>query len=413
MQKEEFYRESLEPLGPLKDIKVLEATTTVAGPIAGSMLADLGAEVIRCEEPKKGDILRQSPPYVRSSSKLDASAYYLSINRNKKGISLNLKMSEGQELFKRLAKNMDIIIENYRPGTMDRWGIGYKDIVRIKPDIIYISISGFGQYGPYHLKAGYDPVGQAMGGIMNIIGYPDGLPLYAGIGLADILSGWQGAFASLAALWYRGRTGRGQHVDVSLLDSVLYSTELGIMAAANANYVWKRMGPYHPIAGNMRIIYTCKDGHVVLGVILDEHWARLCRIMGKEELIDDARFRTLKDRAENGKIITEIIEEWVKDKTVQEVVEILEEAQLVVGPVYSFDQIIKDKHILEREMVAEVDHPAAGRLKLYGVAPKFSLTPAKVKNAAPMLGQHNDEVYGELLGLSRERMEELRQKGVI
>lgn len=413
MRKEEFYREALEPLGPLKDIKVLEATTTVSGPVAGSMLADLGAQVIRCEEPKRGDILRQSPPYVKSSSKSDTSAYYLSINRNKKGITLNLRVPEGQEIFKQLAKNTDMIIENYRPGTMDKWGIGYEDIRKIKPDIIYVSITGFGQYGPYHTKAGYDPVGQAMGGVMSITGQPDGLPLPAGNALADNLSGWQAAFASLAALWHREKTAKGQHVDASLLDSILYSTELGIMAAANANYIWKRMGAYHPIVGNMRGIYACQDGYVVMGAILDEHWSRLCRIMGKEEMIDDPRFRTLKDRAENGKIITETIEEWVKDKTVQQIVKTLEEAQLMVGPVYSFDQIIKDEHILERDMVAEVDHPAAGKLKLYGVASKFSLTPGKVKHAAPMLGQHNEKIYAGLLGLSKEKMNELKEKGII
>jgi crotonobetainyl-CoA:carnitine CoA-transferase CaiB-like acyl-CoA transferase len=392
----------------------LEATKAAAGPFAGMLLADLGAESIKVELPGTGDPSRIGVPQVDSSSELDRSSYYLTINRNKKCITLDLRKPKGQEIFCALAQKVDVIIQNYKPGTMDGWGLGYKDIKKVKPDIIYTSVSGFGQYGPYHHLPGYDTVGQAMGGLMHINGYPDTPPTRIGNAMVDNLTGWQGAFATLAALHYRNKTGMGQHLDVSLLDSALYTTDMGIMAAANANYKWERMGSSHPVLGGFgKIPPACKDGYIVMIAALDSHWARLCRIMGREDLIDDPRTCNRIARAQNSELLDEVINSWTREKTVAEAVEILNSEGIVATPIYDFDQILADKHIQERGMIAEVEHPASGKLKLFGVAAKFSKTPGGVRLPSPMLGQHNEEVYQDWLGFSPEKIKSLKTESVI
>jgi crotonobetainyl-CoA:carnitine CoA-transferase CaiB-like acyl-CoA transferase len=414
MKKEEFYQEVVKDSpGPLEGYRVLEATTAGAGPWAGTLLADQGAEVIKIDLPGTGDMLRQLPPYVKSSSALDASALHLTINRNKKGITLNFKEPEGQEVFKELAKKVDIIIENFKPGTMDKWNLGYKDIKQIKPDIIYTSVSGYGQYGPYSYKPGYDPVGQAMGGLMSVTGEPDGPPIRCGVAIADNMTGWLGAFGSIVALLYREKTGIGQHVDVNLLDSVLYSSQSGIMLAALNDFVLPRLGnrslgvvPFNT--------YRCQDGnYIFLLVGRDSHWARLCQILGREDLIDDPRCKTLPARSQHFDFIDGLVSQWMQSKTAEEAMAILDKAQLVAGPIYNFKQIIHDPHILEREMVAEIEHPAAGLLKLYGIGVKLSRTPGKVRLPAPMLGQHNKEIYQGWLGYDANKLAELKDRGII
>ncbi|MBI2875528.1 MAG: CoA transferase [Candidatus Tectomicrobia bacterium] len=413
MRKEEFYREARpQSVGPLEGTRVLEATTSYAGPMAGTVLADLGAEVVKVDFPETGELIRHVGPFVPSRSKLDSSAFHLSINRNKKCISLDLRTPEGREIFQQLTARMDIVIENFKPGTMEGWGLGYEEVRKGKPDIIYTSVSGYGQYGPYSHRPGYDHIGQAMGGLMSINGYPDTPPTRTGNAMIDNITGWQGAFGTLAALFCREKTGQGQHVDASLLDSALYTTELGIMAAANANYLWQRMGCGHPAAGGEHP-YSCQDGYLVISANNMVHWPRLCRIMGREDLIEDPRTNTVAARAENRKLVAETIDSWTRKHTIQQVLEVLEEAEIVCAPVLNFKQILEVDHIRERGMVAEVEHPTAGRLQLYGVATKFSRTPAGVRTPAPLLGQHNEEVYGNLLGLSRERMAELKEKGII
>jgi crotonobetainyl-CoA:carnitine CoA-transferase CaiB-like acyl-CoA transferase len=414
MKKEEFYEEVLEnSSGPLEGYRVLEATTAGAGPWAGTLLADQGAEVIKIDQSGKGDMLRQLPPFVKSSSALDSSAMHLAINRNKKGVTLNFKEPEGQQVFKELAKKMDIIIENFKPGTMEKWHLGYRDIKKIKPDIIYTSVSGYGQYGPYSHKPGYDPVGQAMGGMMSVTGAPDGPPMRCGIAVADNMTGWLGAYGSTVALLYREKTGKGQHVDVNLLDSILYTSQSGIILAALNDFALPRLGnrslgvvPFNS--------YCCKDGNYVFILVgTDTHWARLCQILGREDLVDDPRCNSLPARSQHFEFVNGLVNQWMESKTAEEAIAILDEAQLVVGPVYNFKQVIQDQHILERDMVAEIEHPAAGPLKLYGVGLKLSRTPGKVRMPAPMLGQHNEEVYNGLLGLGSERITQLKENGVI
>ncbi|MBI2878055.1 MAG: CoA transferase [Candidatus Tectomicrobia bacterium] len=413
MRKEEFYREALpDSLGPLEGVKVLEATTAQAGPVAGMVLADLGAEVIKIDQPGLGDIARRLPPFVPSRSELDASVGYLSRHRNKKNITLNLKSPEGQLLFRRLATRVDIVIQNFKPGTLDQWGLGYEGIRCLKPDIIYVSISGYGQYGPYSHKPGYDPVGQAMSGLMSVTGFPDGPPTKTGNAMADNITGWQGAMGAMAALHYRNRTGKGQHVDVCLLDSVLYTTEGFITGAANAGKKWQRTGNRYQGTAPVNT-YRCRDGYVCICVALESHWTRLCRILGREDLIDDPRTSSIAARGDHVELVDGVVSRWTQDRSVAEVVSTLDEAQLVVAPVMEFHQVLEDLHIREREMVTEVEHPAAGPIKLFGVASKYSLTPARVRTPAPLLGQHNREVYGGWLGLGEEEIDGLKEQGAI
>lgn len=414
MKKEEFYQEFLaDSLGPLEGIKVLEATTSHAGPVAGKILADLGAEVIKIEMPQKGDILRHLGPFLPSCpDKLEASSYYQSLNRNKKGITLRLSSPQGKDVFLDLARGMDIIIENYKPGTMERWGVGYSQVKKIKADIIYVSIAGRGQWGPQHPKPSYDAVGQAMGGLMHVTGNADDPPTRAGYGLGDDLAGWQAAFGGLSALLYRQQTGKGQHVDVSQQDAMLYASEIGIMAAANAGYFWKRMGSGNPVVSPYDT-YKCQDDYLFIAVVLDSHWERFCKIIAREDLIADPRTSNPASRAKNKDFVDKIVREWTQYKTVAEVVEILEQAQLVVAPILNLNQVAGDKHLMERDMVTKVEHPLSGRLSIYGVAPKFSLTPGKVRSPAPMLGQHNQEIYQGLLNYSEEKIASLKKENGI
>lgn len=413
MRKEEFYQDSIPTsIGPLEGIKVLEATTSGAGPWAGNVLADLGAEVIKIDQPGWGDLSRHVPPFIPGKQELEAATGYLSIHRNKKAITLAMNKPEGQEAFRDLATRMDVIIENFKPGTMEKWGLGYKEIKNINPGIIYTSVSGFGQYGPYHTRPGYDPVGQAMGGLMYITGEADGPPLRTGNAMADNITGWLGALATLAAIIYRNKTGKGQHVDVNLLDTILYTSGKGIVAAANADYIWQRDGSRYPGAAPCDT-YACKDGYVFMVAGLESHWQRLCRVMGREDLLIDQRLQTIGGRSKHVGVVDQAIKDWVKDQTVAEVVDKLVEAQLVVAPVLNYKQILENIHILEREMVVEVDHPVVGRIKIYGIGPKFSLTPGNIRSPAPLMGQHNPAIYQGLLHYSQDKIDQLKERGII
>lgn len=413
MKKEEFYKEAIPgSKGPLEGIKVLEATTTQAGPVAGALLSDLGAESIKVDAPKTGEMGRYIPPFLGDAPNLENSIYYLTYNRNKKCITLTLNRPEGQEVFRELARHMDIIIQNYKPGTMDKWGLGYEDIRRLKSDIIYVSISGYGQYGPYHTKPAYDPVGQAMGGLMYITGPADGPPTKTGGPIADNLTGWQGALGALAALHYRNVTGKGQHVDVAMVDSLLNVSDWGIPLATNLNQVWQRQGnAYYPIG--LDPVVKCQDEYIVFLIALDSHWNRFCKLMGREDLIEDSRTKSMVARAENAALVNQIIREWAQDKPAARVLEILEKADLVGAPVLNFKQIAENVHIRERDMVAEVEHPICGKVNIYGVATKYSLTPARMKSAAPLLGQHNQDIYETLLGYGPKKLAQLKEKGII
>lgn len=391
----------------LDDIRVVEFTRMLAGPFCGMLLADMGAEVIHIEMPKMGDESRSFAPFLDG-----VGTCYLASNRNKKGITLNLKDPRGVAIFKRLVAIGDVVVENNRPGTMDRFGIGYKTLAEINPRIILTSVSGFGQYGPYSQRVAYDLVAQAMGGLMSYTGYPDTPPTRTGNPMADFLGGLFAAFGTLAALHYRQRTGVGQHVDSAMLDAVIAVLENVITNYVGLGEVIKRSGSR--IRGNAPYnCYKAKDGYVVIGVSGDIIWPRLCSAMGREDLIDNPLYRTVQDRVNNVDAVDREVEAWTLTLSVNAIVAILEKAGVPCGPVYTVDQLVADPHVKAREMVVEVDYPGVGPVALSGITPKLSLTPGKVRSAPPTLGQHNEEIYCGLLGMSEAELRELREDGVI
>jgi len=413
MTKEEFYRETYSPsVGPLEGIVVLEACTTYAGPVAGAELADMGAEVIKCELPETGDICRVFGPRVPNAPERDGGAPFLSINRNKKSITLNFHHPQGQEIFRQLAGHADIVLENFRPGAMSKWQLGYEDIRRIKPDIVYVSISCLGQWGPLSSKVGYDIDAQAMSGVMSVTGQPDGPPTKTGNAIMDYLSGIKAAQAALAALVRRQRGGEGQWVDIAMVDCALSVTEGGIMQAAVCGEVWQRNGNRHPAAAPVNS-FRCADGYVMLGVVHDKQWQKFCQIIGREDLITDPRTVTVAERKVHEELIEQITADWASGRSAQEVVATLNTEGISASPILHFGEIVREPHFREREMVVGVNHPTAGAVMHYGTAAKFSRTRTQIRTPAPLLGQDNAAVYGKWLGYSAERLEELKSAGVI
>lgn len=408
-----FYRQArTDRPGPLAGIRVLEATNYGAGPFCGMVLADFGAESIKIEAPA-GDPIRLLSPFVGGTPGAENSTWYLSINRNKKGITLDLRRPEGQALFRRLAAQVDIVVENYTPGVMAGWGLGHADLAALKPDLIYVSVSGFGQFGPLSARKGFDPVAQAMSGLMSVTGEPDGRPLRAGFALADDLSGWLGAMGAMAALWHRSATGEGQHVDSSLVDSLLYASDMGVMAAANAGHVWQRQGAGAEGAAPLNSYRTRDGGYVFIHAVFDKAWAALCDVMERPDLIADSRTASLDARGQHKSLVDEVVAAYAARFTVAEVVAVAEARGFVAAPVLDFEQVGHEPHFLERGSVTQVEHPLHGPLTLQGVSPKFSRTPAGVRSAAPTIGQHNEQVYVGLLGLDAAQLQALKADGII
>jgi crotonobetainyl-CoA:carnitine CoA-transferase CaiB-like acyl-CoA transferase len=414
MEKQEFFAEArADSFGPLTGIRVLEATNYASGPVCGMIMSDLGAESIKCEMPGTGDPNRFVPPLIENRRDGESSAVFGSINRGKRSITLDFRKPEGQALFRRLAATADIVIENFAPGTMDAWNIGYKAIREVKPDIIYVSISGFGQYGPLFHRRGFDPVGQAMGGLMSVTGEKGGRPLRAGTVIADDMAGWQAAIGALSALYHRSRTGEGQWIDACLTDAQLYATSFGIMAAAECDYVWKRAGNAIGSGAPMNT-YKTSDGHwLSIFAPFDKTWQALCGVMGKPELASDPRCADWNARAENSEFVDLEVGAWVATQTADQAEATLEAAEVVAARVMGFDEIVKFPHYRERDMVVEAEHPRNGMLTHFGVSPKHSRTPGRVRRAAPLLGEHNNEIYGGELGLSEAELHELQEKKII
>lgn len=417
MKKEAFYRETIRGCkGPLEGIRILEATQTQAGPFAGKVLVDLGAESIKIDQPGFGEIGHYVSP-IKKGPQGQESLFYIAFNAGKKCITLDLKQSEGQEIFQDIARRSDVVIQNFKPGTMEKWNCGYGDIQKVKSDIIYVSIGGYGQWGPNHLKPSYDAIAQANGGLMNVTGAPGGPPTRVGTGLADNLSGINAVVGFLAALYYRQKTGKGQHIDVSQQDTIVYYTSDMGFGMAREGIPWPRMtDSAHPGAAPYKLFRTQEGEYMFLALGLDSHWKKLCRVMGREALIDDPRSKDIPSRAVNRDFVDQQVQEFIGHHTYDKIEQIFGDTpgpDLVITRVFSYQQLIEDPHLHEREMVLEVDHPKVGPVTLNGVAPKFSLTPASIKGPSPWSGQHNDEVYQGILGYSPERVKFLKEKGII
>ncbi len=394
--------------GPLDGMRILDLSRVLAGPFCSLILADLGAEVIKVEEIRGGDQTRTIPPFVNGESH-----YFLAINRNKSSVALDARTAEGRELLIKLATRCDVVLENFRPGVMDRLGLSYDRLKALKPDLIVCSISGFGAQGSMRDKPSFDLVTQALSGVMSINGYADGTPTKLGLPLGDIGGGLWAAIGVLAALNERNATGQGSHVDLSLLEGLMgllgYLAEIYLVTGDNPG----RMGnSHHNIVpyGLMPV----KDGHIVLALHVGGFWRNFCRAIGREDLITDARFRTVKDRHKNRVELERQIEEIMRTKTVAEWQRVLDAADVPHAPVNNIGQAVNQPVIRERGFVKEVQHPTAGTVKVLGNPLRFE---GRYENSRleppPLLGEHTREVLGSLLGLSDAEIERLIGANVI
>jgi crotonobetainyl-CoA:carnitine CoA-transferase CaiB-like acyl-CoA transferase len=387
--------DTLSRMRPLDDLFVLDLSRVLSGPVCTMLLADMGAKVIKVEPPPLGDDSRQwGPPFIGGIS-----TYFLSVNRNKKSLGLNLKTDEGRRVLWKLVERADVLIENFRPGVLDRLGFGYNAVSSVNPRAVYCSISGFGHTGPYRDRPGYDVIAQGESGMMDLTGYADGPPAKLGASLADIVAGLYAFNGICLALLARHRTGRGQHVDVSLLDGMVSTLTYHALIYLSTGRSPKRAGTRHPSI----VPYECfqaKDGYVNIAVTNQKQWENFCRILDFPEIASDARFETMKARLANYNELRPMIDRAVSKMTRAEVMVCMSEVGIPAGPINTVGEILEDPHIRAREMVAELTHPEYGPLRVLGIPVKLSETPGVVENAPPKFGEHNNEVlkslgYGE------------------
>lgn len=394
--------------GLLDGIVVLDLGRVLACPYAATMMADMGATVIKIENPKGGDDTRKMGPFVNGNS-----VYYANFNRGKVGVTLNLKEPEGKEIFKEMVKKADVVLENYRPGTMEKLGLGYDVLKEVNPGIVYGSISGFGHTGPLSKRAGYDIVGQAMGGLMSTTGWPDGPATRTGTPMGDVLGALNMTVGVLAALVNKQRTGKGEKVDVALADSVAAAMENITMIYQSTGRIPQRIGnryestyPYDT--------FPAKDGDVVIAAGNNKLYAILCDVMGKPELKTDPRFAEVKDRVANHVAMREIIVPWTKQHTIDEVDKLLNDAGCPACPVNTLDRLVVDPQIAgARGMFPTIDQPGIGELQITAIPAHTTRTSTAPRKAAPLLGEDNADVYGKLLGLDEAKLADLKAKGVI
>jgi formyl-CoA transferase len=406
MDKAEFYREARGDLtGPLQGTRVLEATTTWAGPMCGCILADFGADVIKVEHPR-GEIARRSPPFLPGTDP-PQSFMHATVNRNKRSLALDLRHPEGRDLFLALAARADVVVENFRPGTLDSWGLGYDAVRQRREDSIYVSISGYGQFGPLRDRLGYDPLAQAMSGFLSLNGSPDGEPVKSPTFLADDLAGVHGALAALAALRHRDRTGEGQRIDVSLLDSLLFQST-GYLTLGALGVELPRLGNQFRIAAPANS-YRCRDGHILAGVLLDSHWKRLAPLLGRPELADDPDYANAPARLQRRDEVDGLLAAWCADRDIEAALADLHAAGIPAAPVRTYADAARDPAVLERDMLQT---PEGGSIPVTGPAAKFSRTPVKVRSPAPALGAHTHEILDEL-GVDEAEAQRLERNGII
>ena len=393
---------------PLEGVKVLELGSLIAGPFAGRIFAEFGAEVIKVEPPKIGDPLRKW-----RLMEDDTSLWWYVQSRNKKCITLNLREKEGQNIIKKLAKEVDIVIENFKPGTLEKWGIGYEDLKKINPKIIMIRISGYGQDGPYSQKPGFGSIGEAIGGIRYLTGYPDLPPVRTGISIGDSIAAIYAVMSGMMALYHRDvKGGEGQYIDVALYEAIFSLMESMVPEYDRFKYIRERSGNTLPGIAPSNI-YLCKDGkYIAIGANGDSIFKRLTQAMNRDDL-DCEEFAHNDGRAKKMEYLDKQIEAWTKTMPMKEVLKILDEYKIPAGPIYNIEDIFNDIHYKERNMIEDVEVKNLGNLKMPGIMPKFSKTPGRIKWAGAKLGEHNQEIYEKMVGLSKEEIKELEEKGII
>ncbi|MEH7332867.1 CaiB/BaiF CoA-transferase family protein [Neobacillus drentensis] len=394
----------------LEGLKVLEMGQLIAGPFASRLLAEFGAEVIKVESPLTGDAIR-SWRVVENGTSL----WWYVQSRNKKSVTIDLRQAEGQDIIKKLVKEIDILIENFRPGTMEKWGLSFEELKIINPRLIMIRVSGYGQDGPYKDKAGFGSIGEAMGGLRYITGYPDRPPTRVGISIGDSLSALYSVIGALMAVYHRdvNGTGEGQVIDVALYESVFSLMESMVPEFDRARLIRERTGSTLPGITPSNT-YMCSDGkYVVIGANGDAIFKRLMYAMGREDIAEDPRFENNANRSEHAEYLDGLIEGWTKSLPFLEVMEYLDKAKVPAGSIYSVEDIMNDPHYQARQMIQEVAVEGLGMLKMPGIVPKMSATPGGIEWAGPKLGQHTEDVLEEKLRLTEEQISDLKEKGII
>lgn len=392
---------------PLDKVKILDVSQIMAGPYCTMVLGDMGADVIKVEKANGGDDSRQMGPYVN-----DESTCFSQINRNKKSISLNLKDPRAREIFYRLAREADVIVENYRPGVTQSLEIDYETIRKLNPGIIYCSISGYGQTGPYSNKGGFDLVAQGMSGLMSMTGEVDRRPVKTGIAVYDIGAGITAVYSILAAYIHRTNSGEGQHIDIAITECGLpwFSWEAAAFFAEGR--VPERTGWRHRVSAPYQAVRT-RDGYMMLGCANQRTWERLCQdVIERPDLIADPRFTTNSDRGRNVELLEGILEDILAQQDKAHWIDLCDQAGVPAGPINNFAEAMADEHFLARGMVQEMDHPVIGKMKTIGFPSKFSLTPAQIRRPAPLFAQHTDEIM-ESIGISAQEVDYLRAEGCI
>jgi crotonobetainyl-CoA:carnitine CoA-transferase CaiB-like acyl-CoA transferase len=408
--EEETSRMTQAPTGPLSGIRVLDLTRVLAGPTCTQMLGDLGAEVIKVERPGAGDDTRGfAPPFWPETQE---SAYFLGVNRNKRSVTLDIARPEGQAIVHRLLARCDILVENFKVGALAKYGLGWEQLKAEHPRLIYCSITGFGQTGPYAPRPGYDALVQAMGGVMSLTGEPDGPPQKVGVPVADLFAGLYGCIGILAALNHRNATGEGQQIDIGMLD-----THVAWLANQGMNYLATgedppRLGNQHPNIAPYQEFPT-GDGYIILAVGNDPTFERFCKAFGQEHLLADPRFATNADRVRNRAATTEALTPVMRSKTTAEWIEALEPLKIGCGPINTLRQVFADPHVVARDMVVEMAHASGAAVRVIANPVKLSATPPSYRTAPPALGEHTEAVLRETLGMGEAEIADLKAKGVV
>ncbi|MRD49009.1 CaiB/BaiF CoA-transferase family protein [Caenimonas koreensis] len=393
----------------LSGLRILDLGTMVAGPVACTLFADFGAEVIKVEVPKRGDTVRDIGPFV------DGKCLYWSVEaRNKKSITLDLRQPEGRDLLLQLIEQADAVVENFRPGTLEKWGLGFDVMKARNPKLIMLRISGFGQTGPYRERAGYDRIALAFGGLMGITGYADRPPVRIGTSIADYQSAILGAFSLMMAIYHRDmHGGEGQEIDLAMYESIIRFTEVLVPAYDRLGTVRERRGNKHFAAAPGEHFRTADGRYLILTVSADAGFQRLATVMGRDDWLADPRLATHASRWEHVDELNAALAEWIENQPVEEMCRKLDDAKLAYSFIFSIDDIMKDPHYAARGTIASVPDKDIGPVRMTGVIPKFSGTPEKPIECAPDLGQHNQEIYGGLLGMSEARVAELTAAGIL
>jgi formyl-CoA transferase len=395
-------------LGGLQGLRVIEMGVLLAGPFCGQLMADHGAEVIKVEQPAVGDPMRdwgRGKPHGQS-------LWWSVVSRGKKSVTLNLREAEGQQLARSLLEGADVLIENFRPGTLERWSLGPEVLHALNPELVIVRVTGFGQSGPYAAQPGYGAIGEAMGGLRYVVGEPGRPPSRVGISLGDALAAVYGCMGALIALRARARTGRGQVVDAAIYEAVLAMMESLIPEYAIGGYVRERSGAILPNVAPSNI-YPTKDGMLLIAANQDTVFRRLCHAMGRPTLATDGRFATHSARGDHQLELDAVIAEWSSARTTTELRELLVEHAVPHGPVYTAKEMLEDEHFAARDAIVDVPHPVFGSVPMQNVVPKLSDTPGRVRSTGPRLGEHNLEIWQGLLGLDERRLQELQSAGII